>query len=232
MGDMTLSQLRAELTYNLANRNDAGTTTARLNRWINQAYLHMTRPKVHRHLELRFRYDLALTLNNNEYSLGSATVGRKVLGVTDVLYYEGTVITEGLSRRNLKPRNIQYMNERPKPPGPPSIYCFDSAGGELLILNTLPTAAEVGRQVRVWYWGEPTKLSLDTNTTVLSNYWDDVLLMGAQFFAEWAVVSKVEATATGQLYQQLINETFDAQELGYEDTEHQVEIESEAYQAR
>lgn len=232
MGTMTLNDFRTELKYILANRNDTGTTEARLTRWINKTYRHMTRPRVFKHIELRKRYDLQLVAGQNEYSLTQATVGHKVLGVVDVTYYMGNPISESLVRRNLKPRRAQWMNERTKPPGSPQAYTFDSAGGELLVLNTLPTTSEAGHWVRVWHYAQPDVLAAATDTTVLGDYFDDVLLLGAQFFAEWEIVSKAEATATGQLYQQMLNEDWEAFELSAEDDGQLVEFESETYKSR
>lgn len=230
MGTMQLSEFRDELVFNLKNRNDAGLTPARLNRWINQAYLHMCRPKVMRHTELRARYNFSLATGLNEYSLSTPTVGHKILGITDVVYFESATVNEAATRRDLVPRTANYMNKRTKPNGPPRQYAiWGSAGNMTMILDTLPTATENGYQVQVWHYREPDLLTLDTDTTLLSDYWDTVLVTGSQFFAEWFLGYRDLAVASGQIYQNLINETLDDMELNAEDTDHQVEIVNESY---
>ena len=90
MGIMTLSQFRTELKFNLENRNDSGLTDARLNLWINQAYLHLGRPEVRKHRELQFTHDYVLILDQNEYSLANTT--KRLLGVRNLTYFYGTSV--------------------------------------------------------------------------------------------------------------------------------------------
>jgi hypothetical protein len=228
---MTLSDFRDELKFNLENRADSGLTDARLNRWINWAYLHMSRPNVRSHEEHRTRYDFALTLNGHEYDLSVANTTTKVLEVVNVTYYHTTTpITETATRTDLKPRTLQWMESRLKPSGPPAFFALTGNGTDkVLIIDKLPTAAEVGQMVRVTYWKEPALLSADGDTTDLSQYWDMVMVAGSLFWAKWFLGYREEAVADGQFYQQMINETVLEMNLGAEDTGFRTEIESETF---
>jgi len=229
MGSMTLVNFRDELLFNLKNRNDTGLTTARLNRWINQSYLHMTRPRVMKHSELLGRLDVGLITGQDEYDIGFVNVGYKLLGVRDVIYYDGAA-GPTVTRRNLSPRSIHWINKRVKPSGAPQAYALEGvAGNATLSINTVPTTTENGNELRVWHYREASVLVADGDTTVLSDYWDTVLVLGSQFFAEWFLGYRDLAVATGQVYQNMINETLDDLELNAEDTDHQTEIVSESY---
>jgi len=230
---MTLADFRDELTtIGLEGRQDVALTDARKDRYINFAYRHMCRPAVRRFEEVKNRYDFSLVTNTNEYVLSTALVGRKILGIADVTYYENATVSEvsTVPRRDLKPRNIQWMNKRGKTAGKPSHFAETGvAPDKRLILDSLPTAAENGQAVRVNYWGEVDALSLVTDTTVLADYWDLTLVVGSIFFAKYLLGYREEAVADGQLYARLINETEFDLELGGEDTGYQNEVESEPY---
>jgi hypothetical protein len=163
---------------------------------------------------MQTRYDLSLVAGTQEYSLDPATVGFNLIGVRDVTYYLATTITPTTNRRDLRPRSIHWVQQRPAPLAAPTGYALD---GELLVLDTQPTSSQSGHKVRVNCWREPAALTAVT-TTVLSNYWDRVLLMGALWLAMKDLGYLELAEAQKQEYVALINEAHDDFQLNAEDT--------------
>ena len=228
MGTMTLADYRTELPFLLKNRADAAVTTSRLDRWVNAAYRHMTHPSVHKHWEAMGRYDLALVAGTREYSLSTATVGYSIVGVRDVTYYLATAIANTTMRRDLRPRSLHWINQRSAPLGAPTGYSFDYSTGRLLTLDTQPTSNESGHMVRVSVWRELTALSAATDATVLSDYWDRVLLKGAQWLAELDLGYREIAEATKQDYVGLIGEMWNDFQLNADDTGFQTPVRTES----
>lgn len=230
MGSQTLAGFRSDLVFDLENRADTGLTDARLNAWINWAYLHSTRPGVREHDEMRQRYDFTLVTSTNEYTLSRALTTNKVLGVYNVTHFAATTVDETATRTDVRPKNINWMDIRVKTNGAPKFYAIDGNGSnKILVFNTLPTTVENGQMVRVRFWGEPTLMATDAATTVLSEYWDTVIQQGALFRAKWVLGYREEAVADGQVYQQLINETLEDINITAEDTGQQAQIHSEQY---
>lgn len=219
MGSMSLADFRSEILFLLVNRTDLSNT--RLDRWVNAAYFHLTHPDVHRHREVQTRYDFSLTTGTQEYSLSDSTVGYHITGVRNAVYYAGTAINTTVTRRDLRPRSLHWIQQRPAPAGPPTCYSLD---GTLLVLDTAPTSRENGHRVRLWVWREPVVLSAAGSVTVLGSYWDRVLLKGAQWMAELDLGLRELAEHTKQDYVALINEVSGDFQLNAEDTGQRVDI--------
>jgi hypothetical protein len=222
---MTLSEFRDELTMVLKNRTDAAADTTRLNRWVNQAYSHVSQPEVHRHKQLQVRLDITLVQNQNEYDL-EALAGWEVLGVRDATYYMATAVTPTAIKRDLEPRSLQWFQRRTLASGQPTVYALD---GDLLIVSGVPSAAEAGQQLRVHYWREPDAMALDTDDTLLATYWDRAVMLGAQWLAEWDLGYRELSLASKQEYVSYINEKSGAHELNAEDTGFEPGVESDAW---
>jgi len=217
---------REDLVFALENRNDSGLTDTRLNRWINQAYIHVCRPEVRRHRTMQFTHDITLVLDTSEYSLASTT--NKLIGVRNVTYYAATAVANTVTRHKVKPRNVQKMDNMVKVPGIPTRYTTD---GTLMTFNTRASSSEASNIVRVRYWGEPIVLAADDDVTVLDEYFDEVIAMGALWRAQWALGYREDALASGQLAQALLNEAADDMELQAEDEDFRMELKSESYMA-
>lgn len=224
MGDQTLSEFRTDLEFDLDERDDL--TTARLNRWINQAYMHMTYPGVRglpgRHFkECEFRATITLVQDQAEYDISAATIGRKVHYPMLVTYHQATSLSPTNTKRKLDPRSYQYFEERTLPPGQPNLYTWFS---ETLIIMGVPTSAEAGQLLRLAYYGEPTRLTADGDTTTLPEYFDLVLRKGALWAAQASLNMFAAAAVTKQEYGTLLNEGSTAQESQMVDTGFQAGV--------
>jgi hypothetical protein len=184
MGTMTLDNFRDELTFKLGNRGDSGMTAARLNRWINHAYAHMTYPSVHPFDELKATFDVTLATETG-WEVGDIDLdteaGYVVLALRSVHYIDSSSPTYSDRRRRLTPQNIRWFDERTQSTGEPARYVVE--GGSLL-LDPVPSSSVNGNTLRVRCWRERVLLSGDGDTTVLPDYWDRVLMVGSEALAK------------------------------------------------
>lgn len=213
MGTMTLTQFREELSFDLDARPDrtnlpADLPDARLNLWINAAYMHMSLPGVRGvmgrgFIEFQFRHTVTLVSGTNEYSLAKATVGRKVHYPVAVTHHFATTLSPTNRKVKLYPRSYQYLEERTLSSAAPRLWSWF---GETLILGSVPGVAENNQLLRVSYQGEPDRLAADGDTTVLGDYFDFVLRKGALWVAQMSLGDIARAEATKQEYAVLLNE--------------------------
>lgn len=219
MGLDTLTTMRTALQFILEQRDDIGNTE--LDRWLNWTYIQISNPGVARHRALQDNFTIALVLNQISYDVSVTASTFHVAGIHDVVYIDGANITDNtLTRRKLKgSQDIRTMETRPFSTGPPTRYSLQGELGGLglnlgLIINTQPSAAEVGNLLLVNCWRYPAVLT-GVATTVLSPVWDEVIIVGAawrgwrdlnqpdranemkQQFAELtqAISSKIDVTA-------------------------------------
>jgi hypothetical protein len=223
MGVLTLADFRDELIVALKNEDDI--TTARLNRWINNAYTHLCTPEVRRHQELQSSFQISLVAGQNVYPIDRTTIGFHTLGITEVTYYAGNSTSNTLNRWDVRPRDLSWFNthKTPSAAGGPRHYLWR---GTNLTFSPIPTSSENGFIVNVDVWREAAPLVNDGDTTVLTNYWDEALILGAQWIAEYRLGLRELAIATQQVYVRYINEKASGNELQYEDTGFQTQIKS------
>lgn len=224
MGLLTLQEFREELLTALKQRDDIA--AAQLNRWINMAYLHLCAPEVRQHQELKADFTIPLVANTDVYDI-SAVVDFHVLGITEVTYYGATTASNTAQRHDVRPRDLQWFQDHtiPTASGGPRQYLWR---GTEIRLSPVPTTSEAGNVIQIHCWREPEAL-VDDATTVLTNYWDHVLVLGAQAIAEYRLGYRELAIATNQLYAQMINEKRAGDELQAEDTGFEMEFERESY---
>jgi hypothetical protein len=214
MGTLTGSQFQDELLLALDQRTDAGASPTRLLRWINHAYFHMTYPTIHAFEALRTTYDITLGANDADYALDATTVGYQVLAVHNMFHLEATVPTFSTRRTRLKSRNIRWYDERQHSNGPPRFYV--TGQGEQVFVTPVPGAAEAGQILRLRLWREPALLTAGT-TTVVPNYFDEVLLLGAQAVGEYRLGYRDRARETLEHYVAMLNDPKQKDEIEGED---------------
>jgi hypothetical protein len=177
MGTMGLDDFRTEVRYMLDNRqaDSGGPTDAQIDRYINWAYNHVSRPNVYRHRELQAPQNVTLATDDRDYAL--SPVPHAVYDVYNS--------TQGYK---LTPKSIRDLDDIPITGARPQRY---AVYGNTLFVDPQPTASEGnGDTVVVRYWQSPTILS-GTNTTVLRDEWDDVIVSGAAWRG-WAALSQPE----------------------------------------
>lgn len=225
MGSLTLDEMRDELLIALRSRDDL--SDAQLTRWINQGYIWVCTPEIRKHEELRATYTVTLVTGQNVYPLDSTTVGYHILGISEVTAYDGTA-TNTEERHDVRPRDIEWFNRTRVPSGgSPRHYLWR---GTDLTFSPVPSSAESGYEVELSVWREPARLSADTDVTVLTDYWDEAVILGAQWIAEYRLGTRELSFATQQMAVKYINEKAAGNELQSEDTHFQAEVRSESYQ--
>jgi len=221
MGTRTLAEFRAETRWLLKNRNDASLSDDRIDHYTNAAYRHMCMPRVHRFHEMQSVYDITLVNGTNAYSVSEATVGQKIVGISSVSNIITIPETPTSRKRRLTPRNIRWFDRRSLNTGTPSAFAVEQ---ETLYIHAVPGSSEAGQIIRVRFWREPATLALDTATTVLPNYYDEVLQIGSQFLTERGLGYRDAAQLTKQDYVAMLNEGDESMELEAEDWDFQVDV--------
>jgi hypothetical protein len=225
---VTGTEYIAEVNYLLGNRSDI--SDARMLRWINHAYHHLTNPRVHEFDELSKNYDFTLTASTNSYALDTTTTGQNaILGIRDVVYYNATSISDTTDKRNLSPRRSDWFDNHRLPSGGwPSIYTWDFVGPAIRI-SPVPTSTEAGNYIRVKHYAAPTALVAAGTAAWENPYWDEVLVQGALWIAQYRLGLPDLAVASRQVYVEMINEPADAHMLQSADENFRVDFNVEPY---
>ncbi len=223
MGTMALSDFREELNFLLKRRNDVdATNSTRVDRWVNQAYVFLCHPGVHKFREMQDIDNLTLATSDNDYSittLGSSPANT-VVAIRFVTYVAATSFSNTATKRKVNPRSIRQFEQKTLSSGPPVEYAID---GEVLFINAVPRSTENGHLLRVGYYKEPAVLSEETDATVLPSYYDRPILKVAQAFAEADLQDRDLSLLTLREATGLMN-VADENEMEAEDDGQQVEV--------
>jgi hypothetical protein len=221
MGTLNGSDFRTELTYMLLNRSDTGFTIARRNRWVDQSYIHVSHPSVHRHRELETSFVYTLATGDNTLDMDNATLSFVPTHLWSVFWSDADpTTTPTATKAKIHPRGIHVHDKRILNTGRPTEYAIE---GTTLHLLQVPSATENGQFVTARFTREPAALT-DSTTTVLPRFWDEVILLGAKWRAERDLGYRELAELTKQDYAALINEFQSRYELEAEDTGWEVEL--------
>jgi hypothetical protein len=199
---MTRDEIQTEVVKNIDNRSDV--LDSDLVRWINHAYHHLTHPAIHKFEDLAVTYDLPLVSGQASYDLSSATLGYRVLAIRLASFIEAAPgsIVDLTRRRRLKPQAVQIYDSQVHPQtSQPSNYVLGEA--QSIIISHTPN---VTYTVRLRLFREAASLSLGTSVTVLPEYFDEVLVCGAQALTEFKLGYRDRALETFQLYNSYIND--------------------------
>jgi len=217
MGTLTLgdgtTNFRTELNWVLKDRADTGWTDTRRDRAINWAYRHVCHPSIHRFSELQASHTITLVTGDNDYALDATTVTFNIVAVRAVIYYQATSITPTATKRTLTNEDIRYFFERRLSSGQPVVYAVD---GEQLFISGVPRTNENGQLLQVHSWREPAALASDSQVTVLTDYWDDVILKGAQAKAELDLGYRDLGKESLEDFEAMINTVGDEFDIGAE----------------
>ena len=225
MGTMTLSDFRTEIKENLDNRDDL--TDARLNRWINHTYQHLTHPAVHKFEDLATTINITLVSGTASYDLSDATTSAgRILAIRVASYLAAASgsIVDSTRRHRLKPLPIQRYDERQHTSGEPRFYTVGE--DQAMLLDPTPNNTNT---VRLRVWREAASLTNDTDTTVLPEYWDEVLLTGSQALTEFKLNYRDRANETFQLYNNFINNASDKSVLEAHNWDFEMQVISQPH---
>jgi len=220
MGLMTFDDFAEELDFLLKRRNDNdATNTARISRWINQAYTYMCHPSVHKFREMQAINSITLATSDNDYTLTSV-ISDTIVAIRFITYISATSFTAGATKRKVNPRSIRQFEQKTLASGAPFEYAID---GETLYINGIPTTTQNSHLLRVGYYKEPASIS-GAETTVLGSYYDRPLLKIAQAFAEADLQDRDLSLLTLREASGLLNNALEEEELEAEETGYEVEV--------
>jgi hypothetical protein len=227
MGSMTLADYRTELKFLLQNRADTAVGDTRLDRWVNQTYAHLTHPSVHGFNELKATFDITLVNGQSEYAFDTLA-GYKVLAFRSIHFIDalsGAVLNTS-TRWRLHPRPIQWYDERQHPSEAPRHYTVE---GTQLMVSPVPGSLQALKVMRCRVWRERPAMTLATDTTLMGDYWDRVLLRGAQAIAEYDLGYRDVAMESLQNYVDMINDHTPQGEVEGSDWGFEVQVEAPPY---
>lgn len=193
MGNLTLSEFRDELRFELDNTTTDEVAGSSLTRWINQAYLHVCQPHLYLHRELQVEVLVPMATDTVQYTLdtsvGGYTVNRFVptgnpgglasvpAAVTSVYHVRDTTVAVSALRKKLQPVEVQQIDEdQLLTQGQPYYY---AVWRQQLYIDKRPTSVENGQLLVVRAYMLPAQLSADTDETTVAAAWDNVILAGA-----------------------------------------------------
>lgn len=207
MGSMTLANFREEAIHDLANRTDlsAGTGLARLDRWINTVYEHVSFPKVHRHQELEETITIPLVEDQFEYSLATSApyITREITAIRAARYVDSDTDSYTDQRNQLQPRGLAFMNAMTHTASRPSTYAMIRKN---LVISPGAGTEHVGNIIVCEVRELPTRLAAVDDTTVLLDWWDEVILVGTVWLAQRRFGDYANAVESQAHYGALINE--------------------------
>ncbi len=193
MGVVTRAEYRSQIIDSLDNREDVAETD--LNNWINRMYLHMTHPAVQEFVDTQVTTDLALVVGQASYPLTEAVLGFRVLQVRVVTFMDSASPTTTTRRRRLNPMPIEWYDNQTHPAGEPTRYVLGE--GQTILFSLTPNAV---RTARLRLVRQVDILDDDADVTVLPDYFDEALLLGAQALAEFHLGYRDRSNETLQLY--------------------------------
>ncbi len=219
MGTMTSTDMLSELAYYLEGRT---ISAARRRRWINQAYRMISFPSVHKHWELEAKILVPMVADTFEYTLATSAgyVTREILGVRGARYVHATTDDHTVRHTQLGARSIGYFNAKTLTvtgSGPSEYGVFRKT----LLVSPAPSSAIAGNLVVLEVWEEPALLTGvdDSETTVLLDWWDEAILLGAKWIGEAALGFGEAAEASKQTFMSYIQVTPERETIGSDDEE-------------
>jgi hypothetical protein len=117
-------------------------------------------------------------------------------------------------RTKLYPDDIRGQMDMLRTASKPSHYAY---WDEQIYINCVPAVAYQGQTLEVYGYLQPATLALATDTTLLKDEWDEVIVLGAQWRMHVSLGEHDEAHEAKQNYGQLVNEIADIRKLHAEE---------------
>lgn len=241
MGAMNLTQLSDATRFAIDNRSDL--TSDQLERWLNWSYAHVSMPRIHRHqaLQVTSLNNIKLITDQIEYDL-LALFSTPLWGIYSVTYIFGTDASDYSNRRfRLEGSgDVRWFDEGNQiGTGRPNEYAVWGGGvgtghggaGQVLLVDRRPTSSENGNVLLVRGYKKPTRLISNSQSTVLNELWDEVIILGAAWRG-WREINRPDRAITRKEdFRDMINEVQEATQLDAEDWGGRFELDIQPYMA-
>jgi len=222
MGTMALSDFRDEIKVRLDSRTDPGVSDARLLRWINMGYAHMTHPSIHEFERVSVKTTIALVANTRSYALTAAVLGHEMISIRSIHYINATTETLTDRRHRLRPRDIRQLDNKQPTSSEPRYYYLNEE--QNLLVDPYPSTAETNKLLLVRYWREVAPFAADADVSVLPAYYDELIVLGGLYRAEEVLGYRDRAEETRQNYVNLLNDASEKAEIEATDWDHKSEV--------
>ncbi len=192
----TLNEIRDLVRFNLDNRSDL--TDARVDGWINQTLLHVSKPEVYRHPQLETTELVTMVAGTSTYALAN----------TRTRFVEGVRNTRALQGYQLLKKNKRWLRERVQDTlGRPSHYTTFGTLGVENNIQVWPTPdASWTDDLEVEEYLVPVLLTGDADPSPFSDDWDEILIAGGTWRGFRDLQKFVTADSYRETYANLVNE--------------------------
>ena len=164
MGLNALTDMRTDLALMLDSRTEVDPDTAagqaRLDRYLNWAYLRIQLPSTFEHVERMTTQTVTLVTSTSSYSITPWAI--------DHVRYDNF-------EKLLRPMSRTQLSNITIPSGQPSRF---ARWGSTLYLDYIPTSTQNGHTLTIYGWQQPAVLSA-TPASDLNQVWDEVIVIGA-----------------------------------------------------
>lgn len=211
MGLLTRGEIKDQLKVALGGRDDRSDTE--LNLYIALGYTLISQPEVHRHEQLKVEYDIPLVASTTKYDISRATVGYNILAIRFIEFLDSTdPVPFDARSTKVDPRPEEWFTNRTarSVTGGPRHY---HRAGDALWIDLAPSAADVGKILRMHVFREPAPLAGNDSKTVLDDYFDNALILAAEYHARLRLGYRELAINTRQEMQNYVNQRADAGEM-------------------
>jgi hypothetical protein len=232
VGASTLNDFLEDIRFDLKNRGDTssqGLSQARLTRYINSGYCHVTHPSVFRHQAMRHRFQITLVQDQGTYTFNPvSTVVMTALRWG--AYIPSATVTDDAQRFRMIPKDEQWIENRTVNIGGPTRH-YVVINDTQLRVSPIPSSAEAGNQLLFGAWREPAQLVNTTDQTTIPATWDEIVRLAGRWRTELSLGYRDQAEATKFDFVSLINEYSDQEFIhGHEDIEWMGDLNMDRYQ--
>lgn len=210
MGDLTLAQMRTELSLLVDSGTEYDPLTAsgqtRCDRALNFTYKRIQRPNTFNHIELQSVETLTLAAGTESYAT--------TLYAIDHARYSQVP-------RRLNPMTMRQRSTLTLPSGPPTRY---TRWGTNIYFDHIPSAAEAGHTIQLFGWAALVSLASTGPASVLNSEWDQAIITGAGWYAWRSLGDQSRADILREEYAALVNDAKDILSIEAHDEGWQVSV--------
>jgi len=198
---MNLGEMRAEVRALTDRPSTKRYTNAEIDSWINRGQLRIAR-NTQSNQEVAYAVSV---VGQREYEITNREDAEDTLGITTVTY-DGTEIGPGVRFEDFARANPNWESDGNATP----LRWYRR--GRYLGLDPAPDT--VAKQIKIWYWAEPTPLTADANVSELPEVLHDAIV----FYAVWQLEKKnrelpMIARARADFFEELARATADYDEI-------------------